>query len=156
SRIADHRPVNTVISPDRFLDLGKLLLAFVMLWTYFQLSQFIIMWGANLPEEVDWYVVRNTGGWHWLTLFLFIFHFVVPFGMLLSRTRKKKPMSLAGVATLLLCMRYVDLLWWIAPAFSKEHIFISPLHLTTVLGIGGVWLWRYVDNLAAWPLLAVH
>lgn len=156
ARIADHRPVTSVLSPDRFLDLGKLLLAFVMVWAYFQLSQFIIMWGANLPEEVEWYVIRNTGGWHWFTLFLFIFHFVVPFGLLLSRTRKRKPMSIAAVATLLVVMRYVDIFWWITPTFSPESFWIHPLHLTTALGIGGVWVWRYVGNLAAYPLLAVN
>jgi len=155
ARIADHRPVSVVISPDRFLDLGKLLLAFVMIWTYFQLSQFLIMWGANLPEEIGWYVVRNQNGWHWLTLFLFIFHFVVPFGLLLSRTRKRKPMAIAGVATLLWCMRYVDVFWWITPSFSTTF-FVHPLHLTTFLGIGGVWIWRYIGNLTAYPVIAVN
>lgn len=155
ARVADHKPVSSVISPDRFHDLGKLLLAFTMVWTYFQLSQFIIMWGANLPEEVEWYIVRNKGGWEVLTLFLFIFHFVVPFGLLLSRNRKRKPMSIAAVATLLWCMHYVDIYWWITPEFSHTA-FLSPLHLTTVLGIGGVWVWRYIGTLAAHPVLAVN
>jgi len=156
ARIADLRPVSSVLSPERFLDLGKLLLAFVMVWTYFQLSQYIIMWGANLPEEVEWYVVRNHGGWQFLTLGLFLFHFVVPFGLLLSRTRKKRPMSIAGVAALVCVMRYVDLFWWITPTFSPDAFTIHPFHLTTVLGIGGVWVWRYVAVLAAHPILAVH
>jgi len=156
ARIADHRPVNTVISSDRFLDLGKLLLAFVMVWTYFHLSQFLIMWGANLPEEVEWYIVRNSGGWKYLTLGLFLLHFVVPFGLLLSRTRKRKAMSIAAVASLLCVMRYVDIFWWITPTFSPGAFYFHPLHITTVLGIGGVWLWRYVGNLAAYPVLAVN
>ncbi|MFN2427561.1 MAG: hypothetical protein ABR587_14055 [Candidatus Binatia bacterium] len=156
ARIADHRPISTVISSDRFHDLGKLLLAFTMVWTYFQLSQYIIMWGANLPEEVEWYIIRNQGGWEFLTLFLFLFHFVVPFSLLLSQSRKKKPMSIAAVATLLLVMRYVDIFWWIAPTFSPLSFHAHPLHLTTVLGIGGIWMWRYIGTLSAHPLLAVH
>ncbi len=156
ARIADHKPVSSVLSADRFHDLGKLLLAFVMVWTYFQLSQFIIIWGANLPEEVEWYIVRNTGGWHILTLGLFLLHFVVPFGLLLSASRKKNPMSIAAVASLLCVMRYVDLYWWITPSFSPTSFYVHPLHLTTVLGIGGVWVWRYIGALAAYPVLAVH
>jgi hypothetical protein len=155
ARVADHRPVSVVISPARFLDVGKLLLAFVMVWTYFQLSQFIIMWGANLPEEVGWYLVRNHGGWEVLTLFLFIFHFAVPFGLLLSRTRKRRPYSIAAVATMLWFMRYVDVFWWITPSFS-ETFFFHPLHVTTFVGIGGIWVWRYIGNLTAHPVIAVN
>ena len=156
ARIADHRPITDILSPDRFHDLGKLMLAFTMVWTYFQLSQYIIMWGANLPEEVEWYIIRNEGGWEYLTLFLFLFHFVVPFALLLSRARKKNPMSIAGVATLLIVMRYVDIFWWITPTFSPHAFFVHPMHLTTVLGIGGIWMWRYIGTLASHPLLAVH
>jgi hypothetical protein len=155
ARVADHKPVTSVLSPDRFHDLGKLLLAFTMIWAYFQLSQYIIMWGANLPEEVEWYIVRNTNGWEYLTLFLFVFHFVIPFGLLLSQTRKKKPFSLAAVAGLIFLMRWVDIYWWITPSISQEF-FIHPLHLTTWLGIGGVWMWRYIGQLSAYPVLAVH
>lgn len=156
ARMADHKPVSTVLNAGRFHDLGKLMLAFTMVWTYFQLSQFLIIWGANLPEEVEWYIVRNKGGWQYLTYFLFTFHFVVPFSLLLSRGRKKKPMSIAAVAGLLLVMRYVDLYWWISPEFSPESFWIHPLHLTTVLGIGGVWLWRYIGTLSSQPILAVN
>lgn len=156
ARIADHKPVSTVLSSDRFHDLGKLLLAFVMVWTYFQLSQYLIMWGANLPEEVDWYILRNAGGWQYLTLALFAFHFIVPFGLLLSQKRKKRPMAIAGVATLILVMRYVDIFWWIMPSLYPASFTISPLHLTTVVGIGGVWVWRYVGTLAAHPVLAIN
>lgn len=156
ARMADHKPVSTVLNSGRFHDLGKLMLAFTMVWAYFQLSQFLIMWGANLPEEVEWYIVRNTGGWQYLTYFLFTFHFVVPFCLLLSRARKKKPMSIAAVASLLFVMRYVDLFWWISPEFSPESLWISPLHVTTVLGIGGVWMWRYIGTLSSHPILAVN
>lgn len=155
AKIADHRPVSSVISPDRFHDVGKLLLAFTMVWTYFQLSQYIIMWGANLPEEVEWYIVRNHGGWEYLTLFLFVFHFVVPFSLLLSASRKKVPAKIAAVAGWLMFMRYVDIFWWITPTFSHSF-FVHPLHLSTALGIGGIWIWRYLGALEARPLLAVH
>ncbi len=156
ARVADHKPVTTVLSPGRFHDLGKLLLAFTMIWAYFQLSQYIIMWGANLPEEAEWYIIRNTNGWEFVTLFLFVFHFIVPFSLLLSQTRKKKPFSIAAVASLIFLMRWVDIYWWITPSIYRDAFFIHPLHLTTWLGIGGVWMWRYIGQLSSYPVIAVH
>lgn len=156
ARIADHRPVSSVLSADRFQDLGKLLLAFVMVWGYFQLSQFLIMWSANLPEEVPWYIARKTGGWYFFTIFLFLFHFAVPFALLLSRGIKRTPGSIARVAALVCVMRYVDLYWWITPSFSPGVFYFHPLHLTTLLGMGGIWMWAYLRNLAGQPLLAFH
>jgi len=156
SRMADHRPITSVLSPDRFQDLGKLLLAFVMVWAYFQLSQFLIMWSANLPEEVPWYIRRTTGTWYGLTVALFLFHFVVPFALLLSRNRKRDPRAIAAVALLVCVMRYVDLYWWITPSFSPDALWVHPLHLTTLLGIGGVWIWAFVGNLIERPILAFN
>ena len=156
SRMADHRPISVVLSPDRFQDLGKLLLAFTMVWTYFQLSQYLIMWSANMPEEVGWYLVRNANGWQHVTYFLFAFHFLVPFGLLLSRNRKRDPRKIAGVAALLCFMQYVDVYWWISPSLNKEAFFLHPLHITTALGIGGVWVWAYIGNLAAHPIVAFN
>lgn len=155
ARMADHRPISSVLSADRFQDLGKLLLAFNMVWMYFQLSQYLIMWSANMPEEVGWYLVRNAGGWQHLTVFLFVFHFVIPFGLLLSRNRKRNPGQIASVAALVCFMQYVDVFWWIAPTFS-DTFFLHPLHLTTALGIGGVWLWAYIGTLIAHPILAFN
>ena len=80
----------------------------------------------------------------------------VPFGLLLSRTRKRQPMKIAGVALLLCVMRYVDIYWWITPAFSPNGFWFHPLHLTTVAGIGGVWLWRYIGTLSSYPIVAVN
>jgi hypothetical protein len=154
--MADHKPVSDVLSSGRFHDVGKLLLAFVMLWGYFQLSQWIIMWGANLPEEIGWYVVRNQNGWQYLTYTLFTLHFVVPFGMLLSESRKQAPRRLAAVAALLCVMRWVDVYWWLTPSFSPDAFWISPLHLTSVLGIGGIWMWRYIGTLSSHPIVALH
>ena len=52
-----------VLKPRHFHDLGKLMLAFVMLWAYLTFSQFLIIWSGNLPEEIPWYLERMRGGW---------------------------------------------------------------------------------------------
>ncbi len=153
---ADRRPMSLVATPERFHDLGKLLFAFVMVWGYFNLSQFLIVWSANLPDEVPWYLDRTTGGWQVLMIVLLIVHFFVPFGLLLSRSFKRNPRTLVRVAALLLLARYLDLYWWITPAFYPGHFTIHPLHAATLIGIGGVWTWAFLTNLARRPLLAFN
>ena len=77
------------VSADIFNDLGNLLLAFLMVNTYFAFSQFLIIWSGNLPSEIHWYLRRLNGGWQWLALAIVILHFAVPFLMLLSRDQKR-------------------------------------------------------------------
>ena len=74
---------------DHFHDYGKLLLAFIMIWAYFAVSQFLIIWSGNLPEETTWYMGRMIGGWKWFSVLLVFAHFVFPFVLLLSRNLKR-------------------------------------------------------------------
>jgi len=78
-------PVSEVTTTQTFNDLGNLLLAFVTLWAYMNLSQFLIIWSVNLPEENPWYLRRADGGWWFFTLALVIFQFIAPFLILLAR-----------------------------------------------------------------------
>src|SRR5262249_60871369 len=90
-------PIGDLISVDQLSDLGKLLLAFVMLWAYFNLSQFLIIWSGNLPEEIPWYIARTRGGGQWLPIATGLFHFVLPFALLLSHRRNRRPATIADV-----------------------------------------------------------
>ena len=91
-------PFSDVLSRAHLHDLGKLLMAFVMLWAYFNFSQFLIIWSANLAEEAPWYVHRLGHGWQAIGLLLVVFHFALPFALLLSRGLKRNPMLLAALA----------------------------------------------------------
>jgi hypothetical protein len=149
-------PLAHVISKEQFHDLGKLLLAFVMLWTYFALSQFLIIWSANLPEEIPWYLRRLRGGWQWLGIIIILGHFVLPFLLLLSRDIKRRARTLAVVAVLVIVARLIDLYWMITPAFYPNGITVHWMDLLTVVGVGGVWLWFFVWQLKARSLVAIH
>src|SRR3954452_18267289 len=94
-------PMHSVLRKSELHDNGKLLLAFVMLYTYLSFSQFIIIWSGNLPEEITWYLARTQHGWKPVMLALVIFHFVLPFLLLLNRNLKKQPARLAAVAILI-------------------------------------------------------
>lgn len=140
---------SNLLNTSRLNDLGNLLLAFVMLWSYVSLMQFLIIWSGNLPEEVPWYLVRSEGGWKVVIVALVLLHFTAPFLLLLRRQNKRRPWSLFAIALLLLAMRVVDLCWLTLPPFTHPHhspagdlgVFarIWPLAFT-LPALGGWWL----------------
>jgi hypothetical protein len=154
--LRDRPEVAPVATPETFHDLGKLMLAFIMLWAYFALSQFLITWAANLPEEIPWYIARSKGGWQYIAMFIVTFHFALPFVVLLSRNVKRRPSTLARVAIALAVMRFVDLYWLVAPAFHPGKVAVHWLDFATVALIGGLWVAAFVRNLSVRPLVPQH
>ena len=156
SRLYTHAPLNGVATSTLFHDLGKFLFAFVMLWGYVNLSQFLIIWSGNLPEETTWYLDRSQGMWKQLTYLLVGMHFFLPFFTLLSAGLKKNASRLAVVAGLLFCLRYIDLFWNIAPIFKHGHFSIHPFDLLMPVAVGGAWLYLFARQLEKAPLLVKH
>lgn len=154
--LARREPMEKVFSPHYFHDYGKLMLAFVMLWAYFSFSQFLIIWAGNEPEEIVWYVHRIRNGWGWFALALVVFHFALPFALLLSRNLKRSSRRLAMVAVLMLAMRWIDLYWQVEPAFHDGTFYFHWLHLAALLAVGGLWLAAFVQQLKQRPLLPIH
>lgn len=139
--LRDKEPFKRVVKTKIFHDYGKFMLAFTMLWGYFSVSQFLIIWSGNLPEEVTWYLYRNTEGWKILTLFLVAGHFFIPFLLLLSADLKKKPKLIGTVAIWILVMRWVDFYWHIMPSVNhKGGVWPGWLDLVAPIGLGGLWL----------------
>ena len=149
-------PVAGHVSDDQLSDLGKLLLAFVMLWAYFSLSQFLITWSGNLPEEITWYLDRIQGGWLWVIIAIVLFQFVMPFILLLSYRLKRRARSIATVALMLIVIRFVDVFWIITPAFDPGRLTVHVLDLAAVLALGGFWVWLFVRQLEGRPLLPLR
>lgn len=155
-------PMAGVFQPRHFHDWGKLLFAFVMIWTYFSWSQFLITWAGNLPEEIAFFLPRINGGFGWVALAIVLFHFTVPFALLLSRDLKRNGKTLAMVALLLLFMRWVELFWQVEPAFHGPHAHPANsaafywLYLAAPLFIGGFWLFFFARTLKSRPLLPIH
>ncbi len=139
----------------QFHDMGKLMLAFVMLFAYFSFSQWLIIWAGNLPEEIGWFLNRIRGGWGVVALIIILFHFALPFALLLSRERKRAGSRLIGLALLLLFMRLVDIYWYVVPNFAHErgHFYLSIWYIVAPIGIGGLWLALFFYNLRQRPLL---
>ncbi|MEX2141491.1 MAG: hypothetical protein WD894_19655 [Pirellulales bacterium] len=129
-----------VAGPDDLHDLGKLLLAFTMFWAYVSFSQFLIIWYGNIPEEVEWYEHRFVHGWQWVAVAIAVFHFILPFLVLLGRGIKRMTRPLATVALWMVAMRWLDTVWQIEPAFARDYMFVPWLDLAITAAIGGVWL----------------
>ncbi len=149
-------PMREVLQPRHVHDHGNLLLAFTMLWAYFSLSQFLIIWSGNLPEEIGFFHDRLSGGWGALSLFLALFHFAVPFVFLLSRDFKRDIRKLAWAAGLLLFMRWVDNFWLAAPAFHPGALSVHWLDLTTPVALFGLWLAAFARELGTRSLLPAN
>ncbi len=151
--LARYEPLADVLSPEHLHDLGKLLLAFVMFWAYVSLSQYLIIWSGNLPEEIPWYLKRLQGGWGWFGIALIVLHFALPFLLLLSADANRNPRILATVAVLVVGMRVVDLFWLVRPVFSPRRFEVHWLDLAAFVGLGGLWLSVFLWQLLERPLL---
>ena len=155
-------PLSSIVTANHFHDLGNLLLAFTMLWAYMQFSQFLIIWSGNIAEETPFYIYRTHRGWQVVGLLLIIFHFFIPFILLLNRRTKRSPHILARVGLAIVVMRLVDLFWIIVPHHAQgRHIeanYPIPhwLDIAAIAGIGGIWIWWFIAQLRRTTLVPVN
>ena len=158
SRLAGEEPFTKVLQPVTVHDLGKLLLAFTMLWGYVNFSQFLVVWSGNVSEETPFYLQRLQGGWQGVAVLLLVFHFALPFALLLSRPLKRNARALGAVAALMLLMQLVDLFWLIGPDLVGHGHGDVPLRvhwmdLAATLGLGGLWLVLFARQARTAPVL---
>jgi hypothetical protein len=147
-------PLSGILQPRHTHDLGKLLLAFLMLWAYFDFSQLLIIWSGNQPEEITFYYSRLHSQWGVVAVIVVIFHFFVPFFLLLSRDLKRNPKVLPVVAIWLILMRLVDLFWMTRPEFTPTAL-PNIWDLAAALGLGGLWFFVFAGQLKRLPVLPV-
>jgi len=108
-------PMSQVLTPRHLHDLGKFLLALVMVWAYFSFSQFLIIWAGNLPEEIPWYLVRLRGGWQYVALALVIGHFALP-----SPAAFARPQTQFQAAGGHRSVRSVHRAWWTSTGWWRR------------------------------------
>lgn len=161
-------PLAEVISVETLNDLGNLLFTFLIIWAYLAFFQFMLVWMANLPDEVIWYQPRGQGGWQWVAWAIFVLHFAVPFFLLLLRDIKRNPPALAMVAGLLLFMQLVYLYFQILPSFTAsawqrllpefpaDRLTGHWMDFLSPLAIGGLWLAYFLWQLKRYPVLPQH
>ncbi len=164
--LSTRKPLEGLLGPPHFHDWGKLMLAMVMVWAYFNISQYLLIWSANLPEETKWYIGRTTGNWRWFGFFLGIFMFALPFFLLLSRDLKRSWKTLIPVAIGLFFVRMVDIYWLVGPAprasggvagvHHLPYFKISWMDFAALVAFGGIWIAAFIWHLKKRPLLPVN
>lgn len=144
------------IPPRIFRDLGNMMLAFVLLWTYMAYSQYIITWSGNIADENIWYVHRQKGGWQWVGFTLILAHFACPFVVLLFGNVKRSYRTLSAVALFLLAAHLLDAFWLVKPAFHANALSVSLRDILLPIGLGGLWLAGFAHQLGRASLLPLH
>ena len=156
-------PMNRVLGKRHLHDIGKLILALVMVWAYFNFSQLLIIYSGNIPEETGWYLVRMSTGWFWVGMVLVLFHFAFPYLFLLRQDWKKNIRMLGAISVFILVMRLVDMFFLISPnpriATHGESLPLSLsfswMDIVAPVAVGGIWLWYFFGQLMSRPLVPV-
>jgi len=170
---ANHRPIKDVLVPQHTNDLGNILLALVILFMYTNFAQFLIQWNGNEPEDYGYWVYRGLGtvynGWRYITIFLLIFLFFVPFFLLLMKGLKRSTATFSRIAAWLLFMQVIYCLWTFGPSgFHRQVVMTSNglidpsgthiywTDLAAFAGIGGLWIYSYLKRLSSQPMMALN
>jgi hypothetical protein len=154
-------PFKTILRQTEQHDLGKLTFAFVMLNIYLAFGQFLIIWSGNLPQEINWYLDRIRGGWGVIITLDFIFHWLIPFTMLLSRDLKRNKKRLVRVCQWMVFARAFDMFWLIEPNFKDAarnlHFSWGILEYIAVpVAMFAFWLAYYCTRLKSRALVPVN
>jgi hypothetical protein len=149
-------PLVKVVTKTQYHQLGNLLLAFVMFWTYVEFGQLLIVYSGDKPHEVDWYLHRIAGNWKVVVAVLGFFHFFAPFFLLLFRAVKKHFLPLTTLAAIIFVTHIVSVYWLVMPALHQSGLAVSWLDFTAPLGIGGLWMAFFLSRLKTAPLLPQH
>jgi hypothetical protein len=145
-----------IISMEHYHDMGKLVFAFVVFWTYIAFSQYMLMWYANLPEETVYYAARQTGAWTAVSLILLGGHFVIPFAALLSRFPKRRPGMFVPVALWVLLMHWLDCFWLVMPTAHGGGFGFHASDIAAFVGIGGWFLAATIRRMRGRALVPVR
>jgi hypothetical protein len=154
--LSKREPLSEIIRPSQFHDFGNLLLVFTLLWAYISFAQFLIIWSGNLQNEIPWYVYRINHTWATIALVLVIFHFAVPFLLLLQRFVTFRRQYLAWVAALLFMMSILDLFWLMVPSYEKAGPQFHWSDWLALIGLGGIFLAIFSSQLKRKPLMPLH
>lgn len=145
--------IHATLTKTQYHQLGNLLLAFVLFWTYISFGEFLIIYSGDLPHELEWYLHRIAGNWKAVLITVAAFHFFIPFFLLLFRAIKKHAAPLTTLAVLLFVMRIVHTYWLVMPAFHRDGMRVSWMDFTAPLAIGGLWFAFFLSRLKSAPLV---
>ena len=148
-------PFAGIVDKVHYHHLGNLLLTFVLFWTYVSFGQLLIIYSGDLPNELHWYLHRITGSWKAVVAVVALFHFFLPFFLLLFRGVKRRVPAIAILSALLFIVHIVDTYWLVMPSLHQGGVAVSWMDFTAPIGVGGLWLACFLWRLKSAPLLPV-
>ncbi len=150
------------VTVEHYHDLGKLIFAFTIFWAYIGFSQYFLIWYGNIPEETMFFHTRWAGSWKWVSMLLIGGHFLLPFALLLTRAAKRSLKVLAFAGFWMLFIHWVDIYWVVLPTMGAHgaepsHGFsLSWMDLSTMVGIGGMFIWMFWKRYTSQPAVPVN
>jgi len=121
-------------------DFGNLLLMYVLSWMYLAFTQYLIIWAADLPREISWYLPRLNSNWRWLLLLVVVLQFGLPFLLLLSRDLKRRSRYLLAIAATCLIGQWLYIFQLVLPSIYIKGIHIGWSTLLTTITVGSWWI----------------
>jgi hypothetical protein len=147
--------LGTPVSGHHLHSMGKLLFAFNCFWAYTAYSQFMLIWIADIPDETPWFHLRLGSDWRFVGYFLVVFHFVLPFIILLSRSLKFSKTRLGFMAVWLLVAHAVDIYWIVLPQLTTDGPHPALSDLFAFVGVGGLVLGFFIFRLRGKHLVPI-
>lgn len=152
NRFQQRAPFHHALGQQQFHDIGNMMFAFTILWSYMSISEYVIIWSGNLYEETEWFIHRAHGGWKSISIALAIGQFAIPFLLLLNKSMKRHGHLLAKIAIWVLAFRYLGVFWLVAPCF-RDHLAFHWMDAATVVAVGGIWVGLFLGQLRKMQLL---
>ncbi len=123
-------------------DLGRLLMAFSFFWVYMWISQHMLIWYSNIPEETSYYIFRHFGSWGSLSFLNVVLNWLIPFTMLLPRATKRSDKVMLQAAIILLVGHWLDLYIMVMPSVFGAQPAFGIWEIGTFVGMlaGAFWV----------------
>ena len=148
--------LKNVVTMEHYHIMGKWMFAFCVFWAYIGFGQYMLIWYANLPEETQYFITRNTESWWYVSMLLVFGRFFGPFVILLLRSIKKHPSQLCLVGAWILFMQLLDIYLVVLPALHGTGVHLSLWDLVAIIGIGATLAFVYLRIVGKTSLFPVR
>jgi hypothetical protein len=145
-----------VVTMEHYHIMGKWMLAFTIFWAYIGFGQYMLIWYANIPEETQYFLTRNTMSWWALSTTLVFGRFFGPFAILLLRSIKKHPRQIGWMAAWILCMQMLDIYVIVLPALHGAGVRVSVWDFICPITIGCILAFVFLRIVARGSLFPVR
>jgi len=148
--------LKNVVTKEHYHIMGKWMFAFCVFWAYIGFGQYMLIWYANIPEETQYFLTRNTESWWFLSMVLVFGRFFGPFAILLLQSIKKHPHQLCWIAGWILFMQCLDIYLVVLPSLHGTGVHVSLWDFAALIAIGATLAFVYLRIVGKTSLFPVR